>query len=265
MIHSVAAAVPSMTLPEGTRWPQRVVREGPKAAPLKAPQSCLPVAAAKFTPPSPGILAHHVGIYYSPASEHTESHVKSGHKPLRLAVPFLPHIQHSVSLMPLVSTQLPNRSLALSLPRHLNSSSPVLAPSMARLSIRPPPYTPFSTLSPSNYGSSHPASRGQWWTSSELRPMAVTERGGWTGAKWGSIRRWGWGTPPVMGREVVRLGLRKCHGVHIRSAHVWWPGVSSPLVKSCQQGDTRLEYALQWWFIGMRIKCPAPSKNHSPD
>lgn len=46
---------------------------------------------AKFTPPPPQASQHiTLGFYYSPASRHTDSHVKAGHKPPRLAVPFLP-------------------------------------------------------------------------------------------------------------------------------------------------------------------------------
>lgn len=61
---------------------------------------------------SPSQASRHItlGFYYSPAPEHTESHVKAGHRPLRLAVPFL-SVQHLARLMPSVSTHLPNHSL----------------------------------------------------------------------------------------------------------------------------------------------------------
>ncbi|KAJ4938069.1 hypothetical protein JOQ06_002695, partial [Pogonophryne albipinna] len=72
-----------------------------------------------------------LGFYYSLASRHTESHVKAGHRPPRLAGPFLPPAFRPVNAI----SSLPSCLIALS-----HSSFP------------------------SNYGSSHPESRGQRWT-----------------------------------------------------------------------------------------------------
>lgn len=104
-------------------------------------------------------------------------------------------VQHSVHLIPFISTQLPNASLALSPSLSLYSFSPLLW-------LESPPshhnLIPLQLwlLSSREQGSGVDELRtGHWWQ--------VMEKGGWTPAKWGSIRRRGWRMAPVMGREVV--------------------------------------------------------------
>lgn len=171
--------------------------------------------------------------------------------------PSCPCIQHSVQLMPFVSTQLPNRSLALSLSLHLYSSSLILTPCMVCLSnpphpasqLRSPPITAPLILRAGVSGG----------TSLGLRVMVGNGEGGdGAAAKWGSIRRRGWGMAPVMGREVEEDGGEEMPLLpHQVKSHVWYSTASPPSVECCQQHDMRLGYTLQWWFIGMRIKCPA--------
>ena len=113
------AVLPSMTLPEGYK--------GTPSTHGLCETASLRLWLNLPRPPASQHIT--LGFYYSPESQHTDSHVNAGHKLLRLAVPFLP--KHSVQLMPIVSTQLPNRSLALPLSFYLHSSSLILAPSMA--------------------------------------------------------------------------------------------------------------------------------------
>lgn len=76
--------------------------------------------------------------------------------------PSCPCIEHSVRLIPSVSSQLPDRSLARSPSLHLPTSSLNLTPSMARLHQPPLP-----SSVPLRSHLSHPENRGQCWSSLE--------------------------------------------------------------------------------------------------
>lgn len=65
-----------------------------------------------------------------------------------------------------------------------------------------------------------------------------------------------------MGREVEEDRVEEMSLLpHQVRSHVWFPGMSPPLVECCQQLDRRQGYTLQWWFIGTRIKCSGLLKN----
>lgn len=80
----------------GSQRRPRSCEHGPPTSPAELTAcllSCLPACLRPWLnliPPPQASRHITLGFYYSPASQHTESHVKAGHKPPRLAVPFLP-------------------------------------------------------------------------------------------------------------------------------------------------------------------------------
>lgn len=108
----VMAGGPSVTL---RQWSERgtlrtsLAHSPPQAPPPRALQKG-PVAIAKFTSPLPEHPTHHDGILLlsrSPASGGESC--ESGHRPPRLAVPFLPLFP--LHLMTFIYAQLPDHSL----------------------------------------------------------------------------------------------------------------------------------------------------------
>lgn len=98
------------------QWLLEMAREGPRAANITPSPPCpaeVPAAVAKFTPPSPSIPAHHVGILLLSCTPAYRESCESARKPPRLAVPFLS--LYSGELLPFISNQLPNHSVALPL------------------------------------------------------------------------------------------------------------------------------------------------------
>lgn len=116
----MTAAVPSMTL------------DSPPPSPVEVP-------VAKFTTPPQASRHITLGFYYVPRGPAYRESCESGHKPPRLAVPFLP--LYSVWVMPFISTPLPSHSPALSL--DLCSSFLILTPFYGCLPCQPrsPPIT----------------------------------------------------------------------------------------------------------------------------
>lgn len=88
----------------------------PRAANITPSPPCpaeVPAAMAKFTPHTPSIQAHHVGILLLSCTPAYRKSCESARKPPLLSVPFLS--LYSVKLLPFISTQLPNYSVALPL------------------------------------------------------------------------------------------------------------------------------------------------------
>lgn len=166
-------------------------------------------------------------------------------------------VQHSVHLIPFISTQLPNASLALSPSLSLYSFSPLLW-----LESPPQPSQPHSPpiMAPLIPRARVRGRRAQDWTlmagNGEGRmnssQMGINKE---TGLKDGSCYGqrggggWGW-----RNATAAASGLITCL-IYPAARH---------LHRRCQQRDTRLEYTLRWWFAGLRIRCPALLKNPSP-
>lgn len=127
-IRIVIAAVPSVTVTRGVGGSQR----RPQTSPQSPGAACLLADVAKFTPPPPSIPS--TSRWDSVTLPRPSAHRVMWKPATSLCgwqCPSRPCIQHSVPLIPLVPSQLPDRSLTCSLSLCGRPSSLVLSPSMA--------------------------------------------------------------------------------------------------------------------------------------
>ena len=170
--HIVIAPVPSVTLPEGSWWPQRGSQRRPWSC--DPPPSLRPCRAAclwlNLLPPPQASQHITLVFYYSPASQHTQSHVKAGHKPPWLAVPFLP-LRSAFS--PLNAIHLHPAAQCLSRTFSVSFSLLVLTPSMTRI----PPPKPSQPHSPPIMAPLIPRARVRGGRAQDWRLMAGNGEG----------------------------------------------------------------------------------------